>query len=123
MSSLEQFSYSVQSSTPAPVVSEVQLMATFKAIEEIPDSVLQAGDGSAQSWIKDRVGEFYSEPGTVTTFGVVGYVSAIGLALVTNLPVFKITKIRTALKAAGDATTFIKTSSVYTTRSESKSIL
>ncbi len=34
--------------------------------------------------------------------------SAIGLALVTNLPVFKITKIRAALKAAGGATTFVK---------------
>ncbi|WP_197077795.1 hypothetical protein [Actinobaculum suis] len=103
-------SHSILPMTPAPVLSEDQLLATFKAIEEIPDSVLQAGDAAAQSWLKARLGDdFHSQPGSVTTFGVVGCVSAIGLAIVTNLPIFKITKIRTALKAAGGATKFVKT--------------
>ncbi len=107
--SSEQVSYIAQDSTPAPVVSEDQLLAAFTAVEEIPDSVLKAGDAAAQSWLKARIGQdVYPGSGTVTTFGVVGCVSAIGLALVTNLPVFKITKIRTALKAAGGATTFVK---------------
>lgn len=49
------------------------------------------------------------QSGAITTFGVVGCVSAIGLAIVTNLPIFKITKVRTALKAADGATKFVKT--------------
>lgn len=106
----QQISHGTHHTTPAPVISEDQLLAVFKAIEEIPDSVLQAGDAAAQSWLKTRLGDgFHSESGGISTFGVVGCVSAIGLAIVTNLPIFKITKIRTALKAAGGVTKFVKT--------------
>ena len=108
--SSQQISHGTQRTTPAPVLSEDQLLAAFKAIEEIPESVLQAGDAVAQSWLKARLGDgFHSESGAITTFGVVGCVSAIGLAIVTNLPIFKITKVRTALKAAGGATKVAKT--------------
>lgn len=97
------------SSAAAPAISEAQILAAFKALEEIPDSVLQAGDAATQSWLKSQLGDGSpADLGGVTTLGVVGCVSAIGLAIVTNLPVFKITKIRTALKAAGGATTFVK---------------
>lgn len=67
------------------------------------------GDAETQEWLQNRLGAVIpTQEQPVTTYGVVGCVSAIGLALVTNLPVFKVTKIRTALKAAGGATTFVK---------------
>jgi len=41
--------------------------------------------------------------------GIVGCVSAVGLAIVTNLiPITKIAKIKAAIKAAGGTTTFVK---------------
>lgn len=93
----------------APSISEDELLTVFKALEEIPDNVLQSGDTATQSWLENRLGkDLPSNPSGITTYGTVGCVSAIGLALVTNLPVFKVTKIRTALKAAGGATTFVK---------------
>lgn len=109
-SSANHLSHSMQEPPAAPAVSEDQLMGTFKAVEDIPDSVLKAGDVATQTWLKVRLGERnLINPGGATANGVVGCVSAIGIALVTNLPVFKIAKIRSALKAAGGATTFVKT--------------
>lgn len=61
-------------------MSEDQLPAAFKALEEIPDSVLQAGDAAAQSWLKSRLGGgLPTDSGGVTTFGVIGCASAISL--------------------------------------------
>ncbi|MGS2664387.1 hypothetical protein [Corynebacterium glucuronolyticum] len=92
----------------APSLSEAELLPIFTAIEEIPDEVLAAGNTSTHRWLEDKL-QGDSRPPEMTTYGVAGCVSAIGIALVTSLPAFKVARIRKALKQAGGATTFVKT--------------
>ena len=72
----------------------------LSVIESIPDSVVEQGPDAASRWLKEHTSS------GVTTKGVVGCASAIGVAIVMNFPIMKIFKIRAILKGLGGAGKF-----------------
>ncbi|WP_025026065.1 hypothetical protein [Caldalkalibacillus mannanilyticus] len=84
----------------------------FKAIENIPDDLIEAEDTKAiTEWINNNTTDALevSDEGVIVTFGVVGCASAVGVAILTNvIPIAKLAKVKDALKAAGGATTFVR---------------
>ncbi|WP_437568679.1 hypothetical protein [Sorangium sp. So ce542] len=70
-------------------------------IESIPDNVVAQGPEAVSQWLK-------AQTSRVDRRGTVGCVTAIGAAIVLNLPVLKILKIRTVLKAVGGAGKFTR---------------
>lgn len=86
-------------------VSEQELEELLVSIEKIPDDVLAQGDEATNEWLSNDLG--LNSSGEVTTFGVVGCTSAIGLAIASNaFAASKIAKVKEVIKAAGGARTF-----------------
>ncbi|KKE79932.1 hypothetical protein WH51_04810 [Bacilli bacterium VT-13-104] len=111
-------------STAEPLEDEEfeQLEELLFAIENIPDEVIDSGDDLIiMNWIKDNVENAtlksnfeiainkYQNKEEITTYGAVGCAGALLAALGSNLfAPLKITKIKSAIKAAGGATKFVK---------------
>jgi hypothetical protein len=105
-------SVSDESSTNEEVVQEKELTEVLSAIEIMPDSVIEQGDEAIVKFIDENTSDDIEvvQDGDVIAFGAVGCASAIGTAIITNvIPFAKIAKVKTAIKAAGGATTFAKT--------------
>lgn len=88
---------------------EQELIEIFSAIESIPDDVLEKGDSAIADWLRENTDVEFQEQGDVVTFGIVGCASAVGTAILTNaIPFTKLAKVKSAIKSAGGATTFVK---------------
>jgi len=87
-----------------------ELLEVLLAIEALPDSVIAKGDEAVVKWLEENSNIPLQRQGEVVTMGVVGCISAVGTAIITNvIPIAKIAKVKSALKAAGGATKFVKT--------------
>ncbi|WP_240463665.1 hypothetical protein [Paenibacillus apiarius] len=83
----------------------VQAQKVLSAIERMPDSVINSGPDAIIEWLNKNTDLQISEFGTS---GVVGCVSAVGLALASLIfAPAKITKIKDAIKAAGGTVKFV----------------
>lgn len=101
--------------------SEAELEKIFKAVEDIPMSVARQGEQATTKWLENYLGEKVtlvssvpptktSDNTSVRSVNVVGCVSAVGIALAGNFfAPAKLLKVKSAIKAAGGATTFVKT--------------
>lgn len=86
-----------------------ELAKTLAAIEKIPDSVLDQGSESVVEWLNTNTDlQFgFANSGQITTYGVVGCASAVGLALLGNFfSIAKLAKVKEAIQMAGGAKTF-----------------
>ncbi|MEC1693693.1 hypothetical protein P9E05_19970 [Bacillus mojavensis] len=104
-------SVSATAVSPSPEMDKEyqDLVEVFSAIEALPDSVIAEGDQAVVDWLKENSNIPVQQKGEFVTLGVVGCVSAVGLAIVSNLiPIAKVAKIKSAIKAAGGATKFVK---------------
>lgn len=104
-----------------------ELEELFHAIEIMPDSVIAQGPETIVNFIDENTSDDIQvqQQGEFVTFGVVGCVSAFGLAILTNaIPFTKIAKVKDAVKAAGGATTFVRTliSTYNTARDDGSSV-
>lgn len=99
--------------------SQKELEKVFSAIEDIPMEVAEQGPEATKEWLVNYLGEPVFTPQGLTnnnynneviSYGVVGCVSAVGLALASNLfAPAKLLKIKQAIKAAGGVKTFVST--------------
>lgn len=95
--------------------SEKEITDLFVAIENIPDEVLAQGDVATNQWLaKELYGnqsdnyDPNSEDPFIIQKGTIGCVSAIGIAIASNVfSAAKIAKVKDVLKAAGGARTFV----------------
>lgn len=84
------------------------LTEALSAIEELPDSVIRKGEDAAKAWLRRRLNIDY-QAGDPQPRGVLGCISAVGIAIVGNaLPYFKLLKIRQAIRAAGGVRIFVR---------------
>lgn len=89
-------------------VDREALYKIFSAIADIPDSVLAQGDEATKQWLLNRL-QVDPRPGAVQPRGIVGCISAVGLAIATNaLPIFKIARIRNIIRAFGSVGKFVR---------------
>lgn len=86
----------------------------LSVIESIPDSVLAEGSDSVNQWMAENNydGLFQVmdavENDEAVAYGVAGCVSAVGIAVLSNVfSITKLTKIKSALQALGGAKTFV----------------
>ncbi|MGG5179657.1 hypothetical protein ACQYAC_10050 [Bacillus sp. MM09(2025)] len=87
-----------------------ELLEVLLAIEALPDSVIAEGDGAVVKWLQENSNIPVQRHSEIVTLGVVGCISAVGTAIITNvIPIAKIAKVKSAIKAAGGATKFVKT--------------
>lgn len=95
-----------------------ELEKVLYLIEAIPDEVIEKGPQATAKWLSSYTGNKYvtdgdkfynlSKKNVIQPTGVVGCVSAIGLAIAENLFSFsKIAKIKDVIKAGGGVTKFI----------------
>ncbi|OMF11830.1 hypothetical protein BK131_20380 [Paenibacillus amylolyticus] len=95
-----------------------ELEKTLYLIEAIPDEVVEKGAQATAKWLSSYTGDKYitdgdkfynlSKEDVISTMGVVGCTSAVGLAIAENLFAFaKIAKIKDVIKAGGGVTKFI----------------
>lgn len=96
----------------------------LKSIENIPNAVLDKGIEATAEWFEKETGLFVSiyyrdgegflkfgeqDPNVIRTSNVLGCITAVGVALVSNAFSFsKITKIKSALKALGGTSKAVK---------------
>ncbi|UYO35237.1 hypothetical protein NF868_14480 [Bacillus zhangzhouensis] len=82
-----------------------ELQEVLLAIEALPDSVIAKGDESVVKWLIENSNIPLQRHSEVVTMGVVGCISTVGTAIITNvIPIAKIAKVKSAIKAAGGAT-------------------
>lgn len=92
-----------------------ELEKTLYLIDAIPDEVIEQGPQTTAEWLSAYTGDMYITDGDkfyntskVETLGVIGCISAVGLAIAENLFSFtKIAKIKDVIKAGGGVTKFI----------------
>ncbi|PCK17710.1 hypothetical protein CEY02_19475 [Bacillus pumilus] len=100
-------------------------LEVLSAIENLPDKVISQGSDAIVEWLNDHSDVTFSSDGenlfvdslptpstekgnVITAASIAGCVGQIGIAIVTNaLPVFKITKVKKALQAAGGTYKFV----------------
>ncbi|MEC1685421.1 hypothetical protein P9D85_18675, partial [Bacillus mojavensis] len=90
-------SVSATAVSPSPEMDKEyqDLVEVFSAIEALPDSVIAEGDQAVVDWLKENSNIPVQQKGEFVTLGVVGCVSAVGLAIVSNLiPIAKVAKIK-----------------------------
>ncbi|PFJ17273.1 hypothetical protein COD67_09900 [Bacillus cereus] len=114
---------SIESSTNTPSTQEInfiEIETALSAIEDIPNEVLNQGNNATIQWLKTETGfeisiendllKFNNISATqMRGFNTSGCIAAIGIAIVTNgIPLTKITKIKSALKALGGTANAVK---------------
>lgn len=83
------------------------LTEALSEIEQIPSSVIKKGEKATKEWLRRRL-NVDDRAGTRQSRGLVGCISAVGVAIIGNaLPYLKIVKIRAAIRAAGGTRTFV----------------
>lgn len=106
---LPQNNANAQNLSEEDLIQEAELLKVFQAIESIPDEVIEQGEEATTQWLQKNT-DLVLQDGEIQIQGVVGCVSAVGTAILTNvIPWAKLAKVKDAIKAAGGATTFVKT--------------
>lgn len=81
----------------------------LSAIENIPDEVIPSGSESINQYFHEKgITRIKVSDKIRKKRGIVGCVSAVGIALVVNLTPAKIAKAKSALRALGGAATFVQ---------------
>lgn len=107
-------------------IIDEETVNVLSAIENMPDNIIYSGREERKKWIEEYTGlDLPSEQSKSITYTVQAQASwgkvatcagALGTAAVINLTPDKIVKLKSALKAAGGAKTFVtKCSSAYKT--------
>lgn len=82
---------------------------TLKAIEEIPDEIIAAGSQSINQYFLNKgIKTIIVSDKTRNKRGVVGCISAVGIAIVVNFTPAKIAKAKSVLKAVGGAAKYVQ---------------
>lgn len=84
------------------VETDALTLETYRGLtvlENIPDEIIARGDDATTAYLQEAFGT--SNPGEMRVFGIVGCISAIGMAIFAI--VGPISKIKAAVKAAGGA--------------------
>lgn len=126
------FASAIDTSDAAPTKNERladsemfdQTESVLKSIENIPNAVLDKGIEATAEWFEKETSLFVSiyyrdgegflkfgeqDPNVIRTSNVLGCITAVGVALVSNAFSFsKITKIKSALKALGGTSKAVK---------------
>ncbi|HAT4309589.1 TPA: hypothetical protein I9080_003459 [Clostridium perfringens] len=81
----------------------------LNAIENIPDEIIASGSDSINEYFKEKgINEIKVSDKVRKKRGVVGCISAVGIAVVVNFTPAKIAKVKSVLKAVGGAAKFVK---------------
>lgn len=95
------YTYNPAAETPAAEGDALTLEVydALTVMEEVPDAVIAQGDQATLEYLEENLD--VTAPGEMSTFGIVGCISAIGVAIFSI--VGPISKIKAAVKAAGGA--------------------
>lgn len=81
----------------------------LNAIENIPDEIIASGSDSINKYFKEKkISEIKVSDKVRKKRGIVGCISAVGIAVVVNFTPAKIAKVKSVLKAVGGAAKFVK---------------